>query len=344
VLFRSAVGELDRVRDAHLAYFAQIADRRWVDLLVGDNPEWRETVVVEARNLHAALEWSFDQRQGEHALAILSGIFPSAVHAARMKRWLEDALDLPAERATLRRLDALIGLSDVAMLQDDRETRERASTQVLELARELEEPHRVAMALTALSDVALERGDSDTARRLIYEAIEIRRAQENAPGGLARSLVSLANIEFVEQKYDRAQQLLEEALALVRSAHPRSVHIGEYLVHVGHIALRRRAADAAVVAFAEALRRGHELGEAWTVAESLEGIAALRAVSGEAEVAARIAGAAAGLRERAGVTARLVTGADDPVGDPADPFWTAGRAMSTDAAVEYALASVDSPA
>jgi hypothetical protein len=48
------------------------------------------------------------------------------------------------------------------------------------------------------------------------------------------------------------------------------------------------------------------------------------------------------LRERAGITARLLSGADEPVGDTTNDAWIAGNGMSTDEAVELAFRAIDS--
>ena len=58
----------DALRDSHAAYFAQLADCRWPELL-GAESEWREMVDGERRNLQVALEWSLAREHGEDALA-----------------------------------------------------------------------------------------------------------------------------------------------------------------------------------------------------------------------------------------------------------------------------------
>ncbi len=333
-------GELEEMRDGHATYFARIADCRAMSLIIGDDPGWRQTVALEAANLHTALDWSLQRAHAENSLAILSGIWPSSVNAHRMRRWLEDALHLPADRATMRRVLVLSGLADLAMYQRDLQTMKRANEEILDVARELGDPRRGAMALTALGEAALAEGDTATARRLVEEAIDVRITQ--AEGfGVERSLAALADISFVEGDLEAAEELLEKCLALTREVAPRSAHVGEFLVMLGQVALHRGKTSYALAAFSEALCQGQELNEAWTIAEALEGLAAAHARSGAREVAARLAGAASALRDRAGISARLLTGADDPVPDPPHAAWRAGLAMNTDDAVEYALASID---
>ena len=119
------------------------------------------------------------------------------------------------------------------------------------------------------------------------------------------------------------------------------------LTNLGSLAQRRGDHRQAETLYRESLALLVELGDRRRTAACLEGLAAAASTRGEANRAARLFGAADGLRERAGVTlppphrvahqphveaarARL-----DP--DTFQAAWAAGRAMPLDEAVGFAL-------
>jgi predicted ATPase len=328
-------GEGPELRDRHAAHFAQLADGRWLQLVRGE-AAWMATVSAELRNLHAAIDWSLGQHRTEDALAIATGIWPfwnSRGYIREGRRWLEQALEPPSQSAERRGL-ALAGLGDLALFEGDREAARRAHEEALAIFRDLDRPQMVAAALAQLSDIALDERDLGTARNLAEESVAIRRA--DASLSLARGLIALAEVCIAEGDYVEARQLIEEAIEHESTEAPASDHLMGSYEALGEL-LRRQGDDmGALHAFAESIHVGERRGEQWP--EVLEGIAAIWSLRGDAERAARTAGAAERLREQLGFTRFRP---DRPLPDRVEPAWSEGRAMSTEEAVEYALRDIE---
>jgi predicted ATPase len=328
-------GEAPEARDRHAAHFARLADRRWPELVRGDNPTWSLAAVhLEVRNLHSAIEWALERRHVAEVLAIGSGMYPFWAGFGYLEQgrgWLEQALKLPSPPDS-HRAHALGGFGDLALQQGDLEAAKQAHSQSLAMFRELDEPFGVAVNLTQLSDIARVQGDLESARRLAEESTAIRR-QRLGSLHLGRALASLAEISVAEADYDRARELLEEAIECWSAEAPESNHhmicheaLGEVLRLQGDYA-------GAVEAFAMSIRIGQLRGE--QSPEVFDGIAALWATLGKDEPAARLAGAAERLREQLGGVVPLR--ANRPLPEPRQPAWSEGRAMSAEEAAEYAL-------
>jgi predicted ATPase len=329
-------GEAPRARDRHAAHFARMADCRWPELTRGDDPEWNVSKVqTEARNLHAAIEWSLERGRPDDVFAIGSGMFPfwgSFGYVQQGRRWLEQAFEQPAS-STRRRGHALTGLGDLALHEGDLETARRTYEQSLGLFRELGDPWGVAFNLTQLADMALLAGDLDAARRFAEESAAIRR-QRLGSLHLGRALASLARIAVAEGDYDSARRLYDETIESWRAEAPESSSLIDSYEELGEVLRLQGLYPEALEAFATSLRLCQRRGEP-PPADVFEGIAALWAALGRRESAARMAGAGEHVREQMGAGFRWHP--DRPLPERVEPAWSEGRAMTVDEAAEYAL-------
>lgn len=329
-------GEAPRRRDRHAEHFALLADRRWPELVRGNDPTWTlSTVQLEVRNLHSAIEWSLKRGRAEEVLAIGSGIYPfwaSFGYLYQGRRWLEQALELPSQSDS-RRAHALGGLGDLALQEGDPEAAKQANEASLAMFRDLDEPFGVAVNLTQLADIALLQGDRESARRLAEESAAIRRERLGSLH-LGRALSSLAEISVAEADYDRARELLEEAIDCWSAEAPESNHQMACHEALGEVLRLQGDYPGAVEAFATSIRIGQRRGEPPSP-EVLDGIAALWATLGQDERAVRMAGAAERVREQLGGVMRLHP--NRPLPERVEPAWSEGRAMSPEEAAEYAL-------
>lgn len=328
-------GEAPKARDRHAVHFARLADRRWPELVRGDDPTWSLVAVhEEVRNLHSAIEWSLERGQVAEALAIGSGMYPfwaSFGYLEQGRRWLEHALKLPAPPDS-RRAHALAGLGDLVLQQGDVDAAKQASSESLAIFRQLDDPFGVAVNLTQLADIALEQGERERARLLAEESAAIRR-QRLGSLHLGRALASLAEISVAEADYDRARELLEEAIEYWGAEAPESNHHMVCHEALGEVLRLQGDYSGAVEAFAKSIRIGQQRGE--QSPDVFEGVAALWATLGQDESAARLAGAAERLRDQLGGPVRIRP--DRPLPEAREPAWSEGRAMSAEAAAEYAL-------
>lgn len=329
-------GEAPSARDRHAVYFARLADRHWPELVRGDDPAWTlSKVQSDVRNLHSAIEWSLERGRPEDVLAIGSGMFPfwgTFGFAQQGRRWLEQALEQPTP-ADARRGHALTGLGDLALHAGDDNAAERIYEESLALFRGLDDPFGVAFNLTQLADMALFRGDRDTARRLAEESASIRRERLDSLH-LGRALETLARVAAADKDYEGAQQLIERAIERWDAEAPGSSSLIGCYESLGEFLRLQGDHPKALEAFARSIRIGQRLGEP-VEPEVLEGIATVWATVGQRENAARLAGAAARIRDRIGTAVRVHPGRVLP--ERLEPAWSEGRAMDADDAVEYAL-------
>jgi tetratricopeptide (TPR) repeat protein len=187
--------------------------------------------------------------------------------------------------------------------------------------------------LTQLADIALFQGDRDTARRRAEESASIRRQHLNS-FGLGRAIETLARVAAADGDYGSARELSERAIEYWRAEAPESSNlIGSY-ENLGEVLRLQGDYADALDAFATSVRLARRLGGP-VDADVLEGIATVWATVGQPENAARMAGAAAHIRERTG--SRLRGHPSRLLPDRVEPAWSEGRAMTAEEAAEYAL-------
>lgn len=256
--------------------------------------------------------------------------------------------------------------------------------QSLELARSNGHPGVLAPVLVATAEMELFSGDSESGRLLLEEGLELVRRcgagvweialgsqlafvllaegkaaevraavaehiercrQENMAWGLIVSLLPLGVAELLEGRFEEAVAALEDVAA-------RAVAFGNpwmesMCFYFGGIALHLAGELERAETFhhrALALRAKH--GFQTSVAESLEGLAAVVSAQGSYAEAARIYGAAARIRDDLGFGHRPgrenlyemhVTGLRSTMGDEAfEAAWAEGAGLSLNDAVSYA--------
>ena len=355
------IGESTSVGDRHARYYAGLVDCRWTELVIGAT-EFRGLVASERRNLSAALEWSLVRKNGEDALAIVSGVWPSWADSHQGRRLAERALALPAERLSQRRGDAQLALSQFAKYLGDLDVARHALEESLAAYREVDEHSpRVAASFTALAEVALAEGDLAEARRLAEEGVRIRREQLDSYR-LTRALSTLVEIELADGDLERARELAEETLERCRvdaAGSPHDAMVAQALRALAEVAVRRRDFDTARRHLLEAFDVMSEIRPfGLHITYELIGSAALVAVElGDVDVAAVLAGAVD--RRADGLGIRLPTEYDGRMpllrryadslrrlreeGEAAcfDRLYADGRLLEPDKAIEYAVRFLD---
>jgi tetratricopeptide (TPR) repeat protein len=156
----------------------------------------------------------------------------------------------------------------------------------------------------------------------------------------------LALVALYRRDLERAQRLFEESLARFQGLE-HTYGIAWALHYLGRVDHLRGDGDRAMARLAEGLRMRQALSDRPGIAGSLEGIAAVALARGHVERAARLFGAAARLRDAIHAplspAERLhhdleVEAARAGFGDEAfAAAWAAGRAMTLEQAVAYAL-------
>jgi non-specific serine/threonine protein kinase len=217
----------------------------------------------------------------------------------------------------------------------------RAACHEVLASRDRQLPVNVAEVLVVLGLTAFAEGGHVAAGKWFQEAAEIRAtASQDAAVGLAATALALGD-------HARAREIREEALELIRDTGRGSTQEVSWHDLLANIALGEGDLDQA-----DRLLRGglelHELNSprSWIPAR-VAGFARIALARGDPERAALLLGASDAMREHLGISviplewprpAETIAYARAALGDDAfSVAWSAGRALSPEQAVDYAL-------
>jgi non-specific serine/threonine protein kinase len=353
-----ASGEVEAIRRQHAHFFLTLAEATAIAWEGAGQRAALMRLTLEHNNIRAVLAWTQrDNSRTEIALRLVWALreFWLTGYWAEARRWSESAL---ARTTALDRTESRAGVlaltGIMAYMQGDYAT---ASTQLEEgmtIARERDAQYVLAVSLLGLSWLALEHQDYALALGHLEKCLAIFRALGNKYniGGV---LLHLGSAMCEQQDYVRAQSLYEEALALFQEL-GSDIEIADIYRSLGHVARLQGDYARAWALFRESLARWRALGiSQWGwIAECLDGIATLCAAQQQFVEAVRLAGAADALRNLIGMPASArsrsafasdLTAVRTQLDEAAfAAAWAEGHALSSEQAIEYALALPEIPA
>jgi predicted ATPase/class 3 adenylate cyclase len=266
----------------------------------------------------------------------------SQVDLTAARSWFEQAV--PVLRDSGNRLalgSALTSLSVVLTWQEGPETAQSMFEEGITLLREEGDEYYMAQALTSAGLVAM-FSDLGQARLLLEEALPLMTKLGSPAKG--RVLVSLGDLARMEGDYTRARALYEESLVLLDL--PRNRELPALLHNLGHVALGLGETEKARKLFDESLSRHLDLENKVGAAEALAGLAAVAGACGQFMWATRLFGAVEAMSESSGSPmwpAERVEWERNVAHTRAQldeitwhKTWQEGRAMSMEAAIQYA--------
>jgi predicted ATPase/class 3 adenylate cyclase/uncharacterized protein HemY len=227
------------VRDRHLEFFLNLAERAEPELRGPDQVAWLDLLENELDNLRTALEWALERDPSippsgagggiEEGLRLASALFwlwHLRGHSGEGTEWLERALDMEAKvrgeksLTQTRAMTRAKGLRMAGLLSIFHQYTERAPVQLQEslaLYQDLGMAGKPGMAyvIWGLAIVALQQGDNDQAKKLIEESLALFR-EVGDQFGITECLNILGSIALDEGDYVRAKAIVEENLALKR--------------------------------------------------------------------------------------------------------------------------------
>ena len=177
--------------------------------------------------------------------------------------------------------------------------RPRSSRRASRSGRSSATPPGTARSLLSLGTVAAEQGDQERAIELSERAAELYDESDDRRGH-ALAISNLGGIALERGEYAKAAELSEQAYGLFETLED-SEGMAFALVNQGFAALSEHQHERALELLREALRRLAELEFKDVIGYCFEGLAAVLALTGRAEEAARLLGAAEVLRESLGV-------------------------------------------
>jgi predicted ATPase/class 3 adenylate cyclase len=336
--------ELDEVRCRHAEYQLALAEEGRT--FHGDRPsreEQSDRLYDELANIRCALEWFAAAGEVESELrlasAAMQALWTRGV-GSELQRWVTSAL------ARADDVDGAIlaeGLGQAAfgahMLGDLADGR-RYATESLTLARTLGDKARIEWALRVLS---FGEEDLEVKQRLLRECKSLLQELQN-DDGLAWVMFLECDIFLATGQPASAREQYRQVASLFEHRGKRWEAANAEIMVAYALVLEHREHEAASVV-EDALRTMSELDARSSIAECLEVLAAAR-VEGDAPLATRLLGAAAGIREQNRepgevVLRRLVqrteASAREYLDDRFEPERQAGRALTMDEAVALVL-------
>ncbi len=304
-------GDLDDTRRKHAEHYAAFAERAQEQLDGPAHLTALDLLEAEHDNLRAALAWSLEipaaelAGDGERAaiglrlVQAMTTLWYHHGHAAEGRRWLQRAIDATSEDAAapLARLEHWLGV--LLQQQGELDGSVRALEHSLAIWRELGDREQQARELNSLGATHRFLGHLDTARTLLEESVEISR-EIGSDTRLAAALTNLGQVESAAGDLDRASQALREALELDDN-HGDVFGVALDQQSLALVSLRAGRAEEARGLLVSSFGYVVSSGDTEFLANALELSACITADLGDHLRAARLAGAADAIRQKAGM-------------------------------------------
>ena len=251
--------------------------------------------------------------------------------------------ELGSKRGTA---NALWALGSLALDQGDHTVAHALYEEALGIFRELGDKEGIGRTVRSLATVLQHQGDYTAAHRLYQEALGIFRELGNRDG-IGWVTHGLATLAQHRGDYATARHLYEESLAIVRALGERESVVWT-LSSLANVERLQSDHGRSAAHHAEALSLLREIGNKLLVVECLERYAYLALATGQLDRAARFSAVSVTARDAMSIPLPLsaradhdcaVTTARTGLGEEAfATAWAAGRAMTLQEAIEYALA------
>jgi predicted ATPase/class 3 adenylate cyclase len=342
----AASGDIDAIGQRHLRHFKDLAlvgERHFVGL---DQAAWLDRFEREHDNVRAALRGAVNERHVDDGLQLAAALWRFWYQRGYLREgraWLKELIGLQPDTASAARAKAHEALGGLAYWLSDVVTAQGSYESAVGLYRELGDREGEAGALYNLAFVPVMRRDLDAAVGVFKESLALAREVDRADL-VAKNEHALGVALRQAGDVKAGLPLLERAVAFFREGDDRHQLVwglGEVAVAYHMLGQRQEA----WAAFRETLSLVTEAGNLPGIAASLELISMLESSEGRHAEAARMAAAAAALRDETGVTGELMSSlavdvtqvARAALGEEAVEQAVAdGRAMTFDEAIEYA--------
>jgi predicted ATPase/class 3 adenylate cyclase len=296
---RPDAAEVGRHHADHYRALAEQADR---PLRGAGQNEWLERLEADAGNLAAAVRWylTHDPEPLPHLFRVLFLFWELRDHLGEARAWVDRLLPaaeaLDAQDRTELLWTALVIANEVG---DDDAAALSARDHLAPLLAGIQDPFLHATSELVMASISAVAGDFDGALRGALASLERLRAQDE-PFWAAVAASTAGVEEMAEGRYDDALGHLTEVRDLgERVDNARLVAWSR--VQLGTLALVQGRLEEARALLDEGLDLSLATSSTRNVTLYLAAFAQLALVEGDAERAALLAGAADGLRRRAGL-------------------------------------------
>jgi predicted ATPase len=295
-----ASGEIGRIRAAHADYFHSFALGIGPTARSSLDPSALDRYVTESGNLGAAMRTLLDRiaagEAAELGLALwqfwwVHGLFSPGIG------WMQEVLARGSGLTDAERAHASLVLGMLSFGQGDHDRALPALRTAVELHRKLGDRRSSALAAVPLG-LLVAAADPGGGEVMLAAAVADFRELDDQ-WGLAFALLSLGGSLLFRDAPEGAVPLLEESVALARTVR-NETFLGNALVNLGLAYGAQGDLDGANRVLREALECTRAHGSRETTARALDGLATFAVAVGDAERAARLAGAAEGVRRSIG--------------------------------------------
>ncbi|MGN6484424.1 MAG: LuxR C-terminal-related transcriptional regulator [Thermomicrobiales bacterium] len=221
-----ASGDDEATRRAQADYLIALAENA---IPFYDGPHlyfYLSRVVDEMDNIRSAMRWSLDCRDGIRANRLAGAIWrlwqngemrwlantPWEAHWAEGRSWLEQALALRESVPPAFQLEALSGMTYLLVTTGQHHQADRYAEELLDRAREAQDPLGEHWAHLAKADNARSRGDLLTARTEFAAALEAAQRSRDPDNQTCGAYVGLGRLELATGNLPEAEANLRTAL------------------------------------------------------------------------------------------------------------------------------------
>jgi predicted ATPase len=295
--------DASEVARRHASYYRSLAQQADGPLRRAGWSEWAERLQAEAGNMAAAVSWylAHDAGQLPHLFRILLPLWAVQNDTlSEARSWVEQLLPAAASLDPQSHAELLLAATVTAREVGDNAAMLATPQRLAPLLETIEDPYLHAVAQLAIAWTSAIAGEREESLRKAAVSLRELRGQDE-PLWTAAALVSLGSVETAAGRYDDALPHLTEARDLAaRFGNDRlitgsQVQLGVLAVMRGEAAAEARAVLDHAVELSLAIRSTRNMTLCLTA------LALLDFEEGNPERAALLAGAAEGLRRRAGL-------------------------------------------
>jgi tetratricopeptide (TPR) repeat protein len=345
------------VKEAHLNYFLEFAERAEQFWDTAYEIEWLQLLRAERDNIHTALQWALDNQRVEQALRMNAALMTFWIYTSPVKEghdWIEGSLamnwdSIPDDRLTItmRARAKALNVAGYAILRSSEFERAISRFQEgLALYSALNDRRGIAWSLRGCGFVALIQGNLAQAQSYIDRSLAICQEIDDE-WGLAWSIYDKGNTALACEDLTNAHQYLTDSLGRFRR---QGNLFGEYraLISLGHALRATKKWTQAGDAYRQALEIQSRTLFIQFTAQTLEGIAHCYIAQGDYLAGVQLFGAAQARRGKVEMArwahhepdyqSSLALTRRQLPGNCWKEAWEAGDAMSQRQAVALALA------
>jgi predicted ATPase len=303
-------GELDRTRRRHAEHYAALAEQAHPQLYGPAQLGILDRLEAEHDNLRAALAWSLESQAtdaddaervgiGLRLVEALAAFWHQHGHSTEGRRWLQRAIELVSDDHGAPLAAVAHGLGILLTQQSEFAAAIALFERSLAIWRDSGDRDQEAKELNSLGITHGYLGDLGTARSLLEESAALSR-EIGSDRRLAAALTNLGLVETMAGDLGRATQVLTEAVALDQEQGDLlGLVLDQHALTM--VSLRAGRVREARGLLSSTLDFVVSAGNSDILSTTLELAACTAAELGEPLRAARLAGAAEGVRQLAGM-------------------------------------------